>query len=136
MVILPSSIAARQAGDDFQAYLFWIEACHLILQGEISRVGFEVNEYKAFDDVAAEYPVPRMDGNGGLVDADHWQVKFSATFAKEVTYEALAQPAFINADKSHCYSVWRRPSIRPIRPENVIASFLSAAAKKCAISPA
>lgn len=92
---MADAIAARQHGDDYQAYLFWKEVCSLLANRGIARVGFEVDSFRAFDDVAVEYSTPRADGHGGQVDSDHWQVKFSVTFGKELTCHALTDPATI-----------------------------------------
>jgi hypothetical protein len=96
---MSTAIAARRNGDDWQAYLFWHEALFMVNGHDIARVGFEVQEFTAFDDVAVEYKEPRPDGVGGMSVGDYYQVKFSATYAKEISAEALVDPALINADK-------------------------------------
>lgn len=71
----------------------------MLTGGDIKRVGFEVDEFRAFDDVVVEYVAPRPDGRGGTVSADYYQVKFSATYTKEISADALMDPTFINATK-------------------------------------
>jgi hypothetical protein len=95
---MASAISARQDGDEWQAYLFWQEAVSMLFGGEISAVGFEVDEFRAFDDIAVNFSKPRQDGRGGLVDAEYYQIKFSAAFTKKITADSLIDPKFINAD--------------------------------------
>ncbi len=97
---MATAIAARQNGDDWQAYYFWREVLFMLAGkeiAEIARVGFEVGEFKAFDDVAIEHTKGRPDGRGGLVQADYYQIKFSTALAKYISADALTDPAFINA---------------------------------------
>lgn len=95
---MASSISARQDGDEWQAYLFWHEAVSMLFGGEISAVGFEVDEFRAFDDIAVKFRTPRKDGRGGFVDAEYYQVKFSAAYTKKITTDSLIDPKFINAE--------------------------------------
>lgn len=96
---MASAISARQDGDAWQAYLFWREAIFMLNGHDISRVGFEVEEFRAFDDVAVAFKAPRQNGCGQLIHADYYQVKFSAAFTKKITSDDLVDPRFINADK-------------------------------------
>lgn len=95
---MAKAVAARMAGDDYQARWFWFQACRLFSStSRVVRVGYEVDLYKAFDDVAVEYDSPVPDGCGGTVVADYFQVKFHVDHAGAFTWKKLIDPQFINA---------------------------------------
>ncbi len=92
------AIAARQAGDCFQARWFWHHASRLISGSEcIEQVGFEVSEFKAFDDVIVKFKKPVPDRNGNWIVAEYYQVKFHVRGNDSITLAALMDPKFINA---------------------------------------
>lgn len=95
---MTKAIAARQAGDRFQACWFWHHAIRLISGSEcMEKVGFEVDQFKAFDDVAVFYKKPVPDRSGGYVLADFFQTKFHVRGNNCITLEALMNPEFVNA---------------------------------------
>lgn len=95
---MAKAVAARMAGDDYQGRWFWFQACRLFHpKSPVSRVGYEIDTHKAFDDVAVEYSLPIPDGRGGYVVADYFQVKFHVDHAGAFTWRDLIDPAFINA---------------------------------------
>lgn len=87
---------------------------------DIARVGFEVQEFTAFDDIAVEYKEPRPDGVGGTSVGDYYQVKFSATYSKEISAESLVDPALINADKVSLLERLRDAACACIRDKRAI----------------
>ena len=97
---MAKAIQARRAGDDYQALVFWDEALRMFRPtAGVVRVGFELDEHTAFDDVALCYESSRPHAGSLQIDADYCQVKHSVAFDKSVTADALIDPAFINADK-------------------------------------
>lgn len=94
---MSSASSARQTGDEAQQYLFWLWAARMLSGTEMAEVGFETGDFRAFDDVAARFQSPRPDGQGGFVDEEHVQAKFSVAGGKVLTGESLADPTLINA---------------------------------------
>lgn len=95
----------------------------MIVAKEIDRVGFEVDDFKAFDDVAVCYAKERQDGTGCTVRENYFQVKFSTTYAKCITADALADPAFINASSVSLLERLR-DAVRKCQSEGRNARFL------------
>ncbi len=94
---MSNASSARQLGDEVHRSIFWHKICRMTARGKIAKVGFETEEFKAFDDVAVVYATPKSNGAGGWYDEDHSQVKFSMTGEKTLTDESLTDPKFINA---------------------------------------
>ena len=92
-----SASSARQLGDEVHQHLFWNKASRMLANGNIASVGYETDEFKAFDDVGIKYDAPHSDGRGGYYDERHIQVKFSVSSEKQVTGETLTDPELINA---------------------------------------
>lgn len=93
------AIAAQQDGFDYQARLFWREACKLFFPEErVVRVAFEAAAPKAFDDVAVFYEGKFLADNSILV-ADHYQSKFHQRYEGHMTWDALMTPEFVGASK-------------------------------------
>jgi hypothetical protein len=92
------AISARQAGDDLQAMLFFIEACRLLQDHEyVKEVGFEVKNAQGFDDIMVTYTKPISDNRGGSSKIDFIQVKFHVRDEGMVTADDLIDPKFIGA---------------------------------------
>lgn len=92
-------VTAKQLGDDYQAYQFWMLAADMLRPtAKIAEVGYEVGGYKAFDDVAVKYSEPRIHAHGIDIDTDYFQIKFSVNYAKAITAEALVDPEFVGAE--------------------------------------
>ena len=95
---MSKAILARRRGDDFQAYYFWKRACDMFLPtSQIDKIGFEVPDYDAFDDVAVLYRKAQPRGSGFLIHGDYLQIKYSVGYGKPITLDALMDPAFVNA---------------------------------------
>lgn len=95
---MSTAVTARQQGDDYQAYHFWMLAAEMLRPtAKIAEVGYEVGDYKSFDDVAVKYARPRIHAHGIKVDASYFQIKFSVNYGKAITAEALVDPSFVGA---------------------------------------
>jgi hypothetical protein len=93
-----TAVVARQFGDDYQARIFWLEACRLFSRySKVARVAYEFKAIKAFDDVAVVYSSPIPDERGGRVAADFYQAKFHVDLKGSLTWEALIDPEAIGA---------------------------------------
>lgn len=139
---MANSVTAIYQGQDYQARLFWREACRLFWpHSKVLRVGHEIDGVKAFDDVSAKYSEPLCDERGDYYQADYYQVKFHVDHAGAFTCENLMDPAFIGATsfsllqrlrsvqtqlapdgtgaRFHIVAPW------PIHPEDQLASLVS-----------
>ena len=95
---MANAVIAQNQGHDYQARYFWLNACRLFQpHTKVARVAYELNRIKSFDDVVVTYNTPISDERGDPVEADYYQVKFHVNQAGAFTYEALIDPAFINA---------------------------------------
>lgn len=93
---MANSVIARQSGDDFQANVFWINACGLSNpKTGISSVAWEQNGTFGFDDVVVTYAPEKLESDGRKYNTDFYQVKYHVDEAKGFTYEALMDPGFI-----------------------------------------
>lgn len=88
----------RWHGDEYQALIFWINACRLFHRESrcVIRVGYEIGP-KGFDDVVVWYSPPIRDWDGSPVATEYHQVKFHSTDEGAFSWAALMEPAFINA---------------------------------------
>jgi hypothetical protein len=85
-------------GDDYQALFFWLQACRLLQEHtKVEKVAYELNNIKSLDDVAVFYSEPIADEIGNFVRADYYQVKFHVSQSGSFTWNAIMEPAFINA---------------------------------------
>lgn len=90
--------AARDAGTEYQAWVFWDEACRLFAShAKVAQVGYEHGDKRAFDDVTVSYSTSVPDNMGGYVTADYRQVKFNVDHTKVLTTGSLTDPDAINA---------------------------------------
>jgi hypothetical protein len=91
-------IVARQQGDDYQARLFWLQACALLDEfSKVERVVHEDDTLKSFDDVAVYYRSDYIDNQGQPLNANFYQVKFHVTSNGALTGKSFCDPAFIGA---------------------------------------
>jgi hypothetical protein len=96
--MMSKSVIPLQQGEDFQADFFWYQATRLFMPyTNISRVGFELDAPKSFDDVAVWYDPSDYDEWRKPVNADFYQVKFHVDYSGSVTAASLSDPEFINA---------------------------------------
>lgn len=92
------AVAAGLLGHDYQGRVFLTHAARLRVPGSnVAKVGYEHDLVRAFDDVVVYYERPLIDEAYGRVDADLLQVKYQVRQGDKVTWEALMDPAFINA---------------------------------------
>jgi hypothetical protein len=95
---MAKAITARMQGDDYQARWFWIQVCRLFAdRSKVTRVAYEKDNVKSFDDVAVYYGDEMFDEEGYALSADYYQVKFHVAAAGAFTCEGMMDPAFINA---------------------------------------
>lgn len=95
---MTTAVVARQSGDDYQARIFWLEACRLFSDhSKVRRVAFEYDRIRSFDDVAVFYDTAVPDERGGRVTADFYQAKFHVDFSGSLTCEGLIDPEAIHA---------------------------------------
>jgi hypothetical protein len=93
-----SAVAAALMGHDYQARIFLTYAAQLRVPGSnIAKVGYEHDLIRAFDDVVVHYERPEIDEYYGDVEVDFFQVKYQVRQGAGFTWEALMDPAFINA---------------------------------------
>jgi hypothetical protein len=98
VIFLSNAVIPRLQGDDYQACYFWIKACEMFhSHTKVTKIAFEHDEIKSFDDVVSFYDPPIRDPNGDLIYADYYQLKFHATQNGAFTWKNLMNPAFINA---------------------------------------
>lgn len=95
---MAKAVAARMHGDDYQARVFWLNVCRLFEdRSKVSAVEIEAECVKSLDDVAVHYVAGMLDADGSSLSADYFQVKFHVASDGALTWEALIDPAFINA---------------------------------------
>ena len=86
-------------GIDYQARNFWLHATRLFSShSKVSRVGFESEKPKGFDDVTVHYSTSILDERGNPFNADFYQYKYHVDYSGSVNWQALMDPAFIGAD--------------------------------------
>ncbi len=119
------AIAARTAGDDYQARLFWLQACRLLLPRPdgVEQVGFETGGVKAFDDVVTYYVDGHSDEDGLPLRADYFQVKYHVDAAGALTVDSLCDPAFVSGTS---FSILQRllDGQREYAPDDTGARFI------------
>lgn len=97
---MAKNIIATYGGNDYQARLFWIQACQAMnSDSKIEKVGYEVDNFKFFDDVVTTYKVPFLSERNEEIWADYWQVKFHVDASGALSYRQLIDPKFIHAKK-------------------------------------
>jgi SMODS-associated and fused to various effectors sensor domain len=93
---MANAVGARTQGDDYQARIFWLNACRLLRpKSHVVRVAYENNETQFFDDVAVYYDCDFAIERGEFCNSDHYQVKFHVDHSGRFTYESLTNPAFL-----------------------------------------
>jgi hypothetical protein len=99
--LVHEAIAARLAGDDYQARWFWLQACRLFAAppAAVLRVAYELALAKAFDDVVTFYRTPIRDERANLIDIDCYQAKFHVDQRKPFTFQALTDPESVGASR-------------------------------------
>ncbi len=137
---MTTAVVARQQGDDYQARIFWLEACRLFSRfSKVARVAYEFKGIKSFDDVAVVYSSPIPDERGGAVSADFYQAKYHVDLKGNLTWEAMIDPAAIGAstvsllerlrdavnDHAGTGARFNLISAWPIHPDNALAEVVS-----------
>jgi hypothetical protein len=92
------AVGARTQGDDYQARVFWLNACRLLLPySRVVRVVYENPATRYFDDVAVYYDCDIAIERGEYCKSDHFQVKFHVDHSGRFSYQSFAEPAFLGA---------------------------------------
>jgi hypothetical protein len=135
-----TAVVARQQGDDYQARIFWLEACRMFSRySKVARVAYEFKAIKSFDDVAVLYSAPIPDERGGTVSADFYQSKYHVDLKGHLTWEDMIDPAAIGAtsipllerlrdavvDHAGTAARFNLISAWPIHPDNDLAELVS-----------
>ncbi len=90
------AVGARTQGDDYQAHVFWRNACRLLMpSAHVVRVAYENDKTQFFDDVAVYYAADYAIERGEYCRSDHYQVKFHVDHSGTFSYDCLTDPAFI-----------------------------------------
>lgn len=90
------AVGARTQGDDYQARVFWLNACRLLMpNSNVVRVVYEDDSTRFFDDVGVFYGRDVAIERGEYSKADHYQVKFHVDHSGRFTYESFTDPKFI-----------------------------------------
>lgn len=96
---MAGAVNAIQNGFDYQAVWFWIQASRLFQpSSRVSKVVFEDQHCKSFDDVVVYYHQAVIDERNSPCEADYYQVKFHVDHSNVIGWEALMEPSFINAE--------------------------------------
>ena len=90
---MPSSVAARIQGDDYQIRYFWCRALELIMTDYVDIVELESPSVKVVDDVVITYSTPKRD-KGGRFEIDYCQLKYHVTQNGSFSFRAMLDPAF------------------------------------------
>ncbi len=137
---MTAAVVARQQGDDYQARIFWLEACRLFSRySKVARVVYEFKGMKAFDDVAVLYSSPIPDERGGQIVADYFQAKFHVDLKGNLTCASLIDPDAIGAtsvsllERLHTAATgvggagarFNLISAWPIQPDDALAEIVS-----------
>lgn len=96
MIELSKAVGSRIMGDDYQAYIFWIKACTLLIQNA-KKIAYEYDKVKSIDDVVLFYDEPVLDEFNDPVYTDYYQIKYHVTQNGSIKWEDLLDPNFINA---------------------------------------
>lgn len=95
-----SAVGARTQGDDYQARVFWLSACRLLMPNtSVVRVVYENPETLHFDDVAVYYGCDVAIERGEHCKSDHYQTKFHVDHSGRFSYESFTNPKFLGAKK-------------------------------------
>jgi hypothetical protein len=96
---MPSSVAARIQGDDYQIRYFWWRALELITSDFVQAVDLESTSVKVIDDVVVEYSSPVRD-HGGRFDIDYCQLKYHVTQDGAFSFNDMLDPDFTGTKES------------------------------------
>ena len=110
---MAKSVAARMNGDDYQALVFWIQACHLIREEDgIVAVEIESEDAKSMDDVVVYHEDGYSDKHGRLLKRECYQVKYHVDFGGYLRAGSLIDPSFINASSfsflQRAFALWKQ----------------------------
>ena len=95
---MADAITAQWHGHNYQSRIFWLFAMDLLRPETcVSRVTFEANGPKAFDDVVAHYDPPVVRSSPGAIAAEYHQIKWHVEIGGRLGYKDLTRPEYIGA---------------------------------------
>lgn len=100
-------------GDDYQALVFWEQACRL-LRGldDIEAIEIESEDLKSVDDVVLYFKDGHVDNQGHPIRIEGYQVKYHVDYRDCLRAASLIEPSFINASKvsflKRAFNLWNR----------------------------
>lgn len=99
---MAKSLNAINLGIDYQCLWFWKHVCKLFEpETNVKTVAYEIDDPKAFDDVAVYYNAENhIDDNGMPLYGDFYQVKFHIDGSGYISWENLIDPDYIGASKN------------------------------------
>ena len=109
---MANSVAARIHGDDYQALVFWQQACRLLRgDDEIEAIEIESEDLKSLDDVVIYFRDGCLDKHRRPLKREGIQVKYHVDFRGCLTSKSLIDPAFINATAvsflQRAFNLWK-----------------------------
>ena len=95
---MADAITAQWHGHNYQSRIFWLNAMDLLRPETcVSRVAFEANGPKAFDDVVVHYEPPVVRSGPDPIAVEYHQIKWHVETGGRLGYEDLTRPAYIGA---------------------------------------
>lgn len=95
---MADAITAQWHGHNYQSRIFWLNAMDLLRPDTcVSRVTFEANGPKAFDDVVVYYEPPVARSGPQPIAAEYHQIKWHVETGGRLGYEDLILPKYIGA---------------------------------------
>lgn len=95
---MADAITAQWHGHNYQSRIFWLNAMDLLRPATcVSRVTFEANGPKAFDDVVVHYKPPVVRSGPDPIAAEYHQIKWHVETGGRLGYEDLTRPGYIGA---------------------------------------
>lgn len=98
---MAKQVIPRQQGDDYQARVFWLNACKLLIdKSGVVKVDYESLEVPFFDDVVVYYNGDMIDNFGNPYKMDCYQIKFHVTQNNPFGFKELTEDKFTGTSKS------------------------------------
>ena len=98
---MATQVIPRQQGDDYQARLFWLNACQLFRPAShVTKVVFESKDVPYFDDVVVYFDDTMIDEFRNPLKMDCYQVKYHVTPEQTFGFKDLTKPHFISSKRT------------------------------------
>lgn len=117
---MATAVAARINGDDYQALVFWKQACRLLRdEEEILFLEIESEDLKSLDDVVVHFKDSHFTQFGKPLKMECYQVKYHVNYRGCIKADSLIDPSFINATSSsflqRAFAVWNKHGNEGVR---------------------